>query len=92
MLSYWHSRNLFCWDFQPAVIGARQRTASMPLTLVVVFVAGVDLPNRIVKLIDVTKLMAPPDSDACATDRQCVPPVYVPDSCRPLPLLTSAAA
>lgn len=56
MLSYWHARNLFCWDFQPSAI-------------------GVDTFNRIVKLMDVTKLMPIPDSDACATDRQCIPAV-----------------
>jgi len=36
---------------------------------------GVDTLNHIVKLMDVTKLMPIPDSDACATDRQCIPNV-----------------
>lgn len=38
---------------------------------------GVDSVNRIVKLMDVTKLMPTPESDACATDRQCIPAMCV---------------
>jgi hypothetical protein len=75
MLSYWHSRNLFCWDFQPAVIGATQFASSFRFFSLFA-PSGVDMQNRIVKLVDVTKLMTPPEGDACATDRQCVPPVY----------------
>jgi hypothetical protein len=79
MLSYWHSRNLFCWDFQPAVIGATRSPRDFVFFTVCPppppLLSGVDMQNRIVKLVDVTKLMTPPEGDACATDRQCVPPV-----------------